>query len=211
MTPVEFHPDLTADRLEFLTALIVEVRNATVDRQQPRKGETSWSLGCRFLERIIHAIKGAAKTRPWIRVLDGSRHFRFFIGSVPLAIYRGRAREPRGGALKRRFPELRAIQGAFAFFEKERDLCVRLALETDSQGRPSGLHLVRLDGKLVRDTWQIWSAMPVIAMGNDSTEPGVHKLQGAPTSLPRPKLRAKKVSAGESLDPSGTNGDGSST
>ena len=182
-TPASLHPDLSDDRMNVIAELLREARDGAVDDHRPSKGERNWSLGSRGLERGMHAIKEGALVYPWLKILNGSRHFRFMIGAVPVAFYHGRARQPKASTLLRRADELR--QTSLAFPGVSTPPAIRIAVETDDTGKVSTILVAQVEPFAAAGPWEIWPRAAVSGVYTPSP------MRSKPAGLPRPKLGLK--------------------
>lgn len=163
--PWDIHPDLTEERLQVLARLIREVRGKALLLHEPAEGDSNWGLGCRAHERTCYAIKQAAENNSWLKVIEGSLHFVFQIGKVPIRFYRGEADNPSPRSLRRNYPEIEANQGSLPFASVELDWFWRLAIETDISGEVYRVVMVQVaEGGDTKNPWPIPFEAPVIPL-----------------------------------------------
>jgi hypothetical protein len=147
----------------------------------PRKeSDGRWSLGCRAYERICAALRKAANTSYWLRILPetSSLGFSFAIGDVPFRFYRGNPEEPPYHYQFKSYGEIHHFQLCLALDSGFRpiDGVLRLAAETDGSGEISGVTLVEMDdGGNPVDSYQI----PF-----DEGESNIVSIQTPPVDLP---------------------------
>ena len=155
--PWEIHPDLKADRLIVIAQLLADVRLGALADHSPKKGDGSWSLGCRIYERSINGIQKLVErgVHPWLGLVHRNQlEFCFSIGLVPMRFYHETDhRRPVQTSL----PELEALQTAFPFAgEPELDKVLRIAYETDEDGLPDGFYLVQVTKGSSKKPYRVW-------------------------------------------------------
>lgn len=158
--PWQKHPDLTSSHLSTVATIIRDVRREVVALHEPADGDGPWSLGCRAYERTCAALRKAAVTHPWLRILPEAHSlgFSFAIGPVPFRFYRGDPEEPPYNYQFKSYGEIHHLQlcleldGGFHPI----DGVLRLAVETDGSGEVIAVTLVEMDrGGNPKSTWQI--------------------------------------------------------
>lgn len=155
--PWDRYPPLTQERLELTADLIRVARRETVLLHDTAAGDNAWSLGCRVYARSCFAIRNAARTYDWLKVvaeLDGLS-FTFAIGGVPLRFFRGDPDDPPSRYLAISFGELRQLQLNLDDGVST-DRLIRIAVETIVTGEASDITLVEMDeAGNVTDTYLI--------------------------------------------------------
>ncbi len=175
VSPWDYHPDLTAERLRIVAQFIVEGRHAAVERHDEEAGDNGWTLGCRAFQfaraRILRAIKD--NIYPWLSAIDRSLQLIFKIGEVPVRIYRGDADEPTDRTLRQTYSELRQLGLLFEEQDQGRDLAYRFAVETHIDGTVASVHFVGLRGESAILNWEVpidGFGRPVGTVGRPATE-----------------------------------------
>lgn len=154
--PWETHPALSAERLMIVANILRTVRHDALPNHDPDKGDTNWGLGTRVSERSWFAIRNAAPTYDWLRIINSGKHFVFAIGGVPLRFYRGMAEKPSTKMLARRYPEILQHQTAFEFFQNETEFFWRFAIETDFLGEVLRIVVAQMsEGGDVKSIWEV--------------------------------------------------------
>jgi len=158
--PWRKYPDLAQDRLSILATIIRDVRHGVVMLHEPAAGDGPWSLGCRGYERTCAAIKKAALTYSWLRILPeiSPLGFSFAIGNVPFRFYRGNPEELPYHYQFKSYGEIHHLQYCLALDNgfHEIDGVLRLAVETDGSSEVAAVTLVEVDsGGNPRDSYQI--------------------------------------------------------
>lgn len=102
MTPWEFHPDLTPDRLIEIADVLRNARDGVLELHDEEHGDDSWSLGCRAYAWSRNQIVTAADEGrfDWLTIDDRGIRFIFRIGLVPIRFFRGEADEPHDRTLR---------------------------------------------------------------------------------------------------------------
>jgi hypothetical protein len=143
--PTDKYRSLTDERLSQIVEALRVVRNDALKLYEPLKGDGPWSLGTRIYERNCFTIENLTSRYSWLTVIErepGLR-FSFAIEGVPLRFFKGPAEHPPPNYLESTvgevaqrllFPDLRPF-----------DKTLRIALETDAEGRLSSAKLVELD------------------------------------------------------------------
>ena len=180
--PWDIHPDLTAERLQFIGGLLLKGRDDALERHEPSIGDNGWTLGCRSYAFSQHQISAAAGSpeNPWLKVIDPSSRFVFQIGAVPVRIYSGDAEEPHDRTLRQGLAELRQL--SFAFTEKPDlgQLVYRFAIETAFDGTIAQIVFVGTTGTTIGCFWPVPLVRPatVVSVVGEKREEGVEL--GAP-------------------------------
>jgi hypothetical protein len=146
--PSQKYPSLTDDRLSAIANVLRVVRNTTLLLYDPLAGDGEWSLGCRVYERSCFQIRELSKAFPWLSIVaEGPKlRFTFAIGGVPVRFYRGSPDDPPDNYLTTTYGELRQRQMVFDIEGlRTLDSVLRLAVETDREGKVSTVKLVELD------------------------------------------------------------------
>lgn len=165
--PVDFHPDLTLDRLDLVASLIGFVHNDALVDMKPKKGDNCWLLGGAGFVRSCAAIQHLAREKrfPWLTISDPSMHFVFRVGSVQVRVCKGDEEgSPNGNSMTRVGEEV-ALYGVIyldGFFDPDYADCVwRFVIVKRRDGRVD-----RVEFQLVRapkgETVRSW-AMPLKA------------------------------------------------
>lgn len=146
---MDLHEGLTPERLGIVAQLIRDARSSCVELFDPDNGDTPWDFGCRAYSRSCHRIKAVSVFYDWLEVVeDAGTKFSFAIDGVPLRFYRGEPDEPPERTLRRRYPEVEALQLAFSFMKDfGPEQMLRLAIETDHEGGLERITLVQVDKK----------------------------------------------------------------
>jgi hypothetical protein len=136
---------LTDERLSIIANALQDVRNKALSLYDPLNGDGPWGLGTRVYERSCFRIKQLTQHYAWLTVIEEEPkpRFTFAIEGLPIRFYKGSPDDPPsnylvttyGELLQRQlFPELRPL-----------DKILRIAIETDREGRVSSAKLVELD------------------------------------------------------------------
>ncbi|MBK1793785.1 hypothetical protein JHL21_04675 [Devosia sp. WQ 349] len=162
MKPWEFHPDLTADRLEVVARLIALARDMVVDRHEPSIGDDDWVLGCRAFRSSCHMITSFSEQEDvnWLSIVDPSKRFVFRLGSIPLRFYRGDPEDQNHRVKNVSFPELRQLSLAFDTPDLL-DVTVRIAIETDAEGAALAIFCVGSHADEILFNWNIPFSSPI--------------------------------------------------
>lgn len=141
MTPWDFHPDLTEDRLMRLAQFFANTRRELISLHDRTKGDDAWSLGCRGFSWWRNRLLAIANTDEWawLSIINPGKRFIFGIGAVPVRFYRGHINRPPMGTLADSFDELRQLSLAFPDTPNLRDLKWRFAIETGHLGEPTNV------------------------------------------------------------------------
>ena len=141
------YPALTKERLGTVAAILRQVRNDTLSLHDPSAGDSAWSLGCRVYSRACHALREAATSNEWLKIVreeDKPLRFTFAIGAVPIRFYHGDAGDPPTRYLNISYGELSQRRLAFDL-GVPLDGILRVAVETDASGLVSTITLVEMD------------------------------------------------------------------
>lgn len=173
--PWEYHSDLTAERLMMVARLIVDGRQAAVERFDEEIGDNGWTLGCCAFQYARARILRSADSGeyPWLDVIDRTLQLIFKIGEVPVRIYRGEADEPTDRTLRQSFSELRQLGLLFNEHDEGRDLAYRFAVETDIDGSAIAVKFVGLRGETAVLNWDVpldGAPLAVGVVGRPATE-----------------------------------------
>ena len=145
LNPTKKYPSLTDERLSLLAAALRDVRNTTLALYDPLGGDNEWSHGCRVYVRSRFKITQLSREQPWLSIVQEEQRLRFTfaIEGIPIRFYRGSPDDPPDNYLVTTFGELQQRQ----LFDGLRplDKILRLAVETDREGRVSTVKLVELD------------------------------------------------------------------
>ncbi|MGB9256333.1 MAG: hypothetical protein WCC25_15960 [Candidatus Korobacteraceae bacterium] len=174
------NPDLTRSRLSTIASIIRNVRHEAVLLHEPQNGDDAWSLGCRAYARTRDAIKKAAGTYDWLKILPETTWlgFSFAIGASPCRFYRGDPEEPPYHYQSKSYGEIHQIQLCLDLDQgfPPVDGVLRLAVETDGSGEVLAVTLVEVDkGGNAKNSWQI----PV-----DPAQCNVISIQTPPVEFP---------------------------
>ena len=104
------NPDQTRSRLSTIASIIAMWARGHCDK--PQNGDDAWSLGCRAYARTRDAIKKAAGTYDWLKILPETTWlgFSFAIGASPCRFYRGDPEEPPYHYQSKSYGEIHQIQ-----------------------------------------------------------------------------------------------------
>ena len=143
--PTTKYPALTDERLSLITVALQDVRNKALTLYDPLNGDGPWGLGTRVYERSCFRIKQLAQQYAWLTVIeeDPKPRFTFAIEGLPIRFYKGSPDDPPSNYLVTTFGELLQRQ-LFPEF-RPLDKILRIAIETDREGRVSSAKLVELD------------------------------------------------------------------
>lgn len=143
--PSEKYPPLTDERLALLAGTLRDVRDITLALYDPIGGDNPWSHGCRVYARSCSKIRELARQHSWLRVIEEEPRpiFTFAIEGIPIRFYKGSPEYPPVNYLCITYGELLQRH----LFENIRllDKILRIAVETDKEGRVSTVKLVELD------------------------------------------------------------------
>lgn len=155
--PWDYHPDLTAERIAAVAALIADGRHAAVERFDREAGDNAWTLGVRAFQfgrhRILRAVDSGE--HPWLTAIDRNLQLIFKIGQVPVRFYKGEADEPTDRTLRKSFSELRQLSLLFDEHDEGRDLAYRFAVEPDAEGDVLAITFVGLRGETAILSWDV--------------------------------------------------------
>jgi hypothetical protein len=186
--PWEKYPDLKSERLSVLEGIIRRVREGVASSHEPKDGDGAWGFGCRAYERTCFAITNAIPANSWLTILpDKSKplRFTFAVGNVPFRFYRGDPNDPPSRHLSCTFEEFRQQRLAIELGVPI-DSMLRLAVETDAEGKVSQVSVVELDASgNVMGTYAIPSGVqpnvvPFRAKPIDTAPPTVEPIQTEP-------------------------------
>jgi hypothetical protein len=193
--PRDFHADLTEERLEKVAQLIASGRDDAMDLYAPERGFNGWLLGCcayqfgRF--RIERAVQDGAFS--WLRIMLGTRHFIFQIGSVPVRFYRDDPDDPSEKVLRQSELEAQQLSLALGGDEARDGVSFRLVVQTGIGGE-----LLRIVFLALRsgETILVWNVplhkdgvrAPLVAVGSTPRDEGV--------TLPAPTVTVRQPAAG---------------
>jgi hypothetical protein len=145
LRPTEKYPQLTDERLSLIAQALRDVRDETLAMYDPLGGDNGWSHGCRAYVRSMFRIRQLEREYQWLGIIseEPRLRFTFAIEGIPIRFYRGSPDDPPGNYLVTTYGELQQRQ----LFEGLRplDRILRLAVETDREGRVSTVKLVELD------------------------------------------------------------------
>lgn len=131
--PWDHHPDLSLDRLQLISKVLIDTRREAVRQHDPAAGDTPWSLGCRVYARSAEMLaRAAADLWPWLTVVSPPLEFIFGVGAVPMRFFHGDADHPDGQHL--RIAAAEAWQLELAFGDGRVDLIWRICVETNVAG-----------------------------------------------------------------------------
>lgn len=96
MSPWDYDPELTADRLTKIAALLAVGRQDAVGRHDPSIGDNRWTLGVCAYSFARHRIAEEAGTAgfEWLSVVDSGARFLFKVGACPMRFWRGNPHHP---------------------------------------------------------------------------------------------------------------------
>jgi hypothetical protein len=143
--PTTKYPALTDERLSLIAETLQDVRNKALILYDPLNGDGPWGLGTRVYERSCFRVKQLSLQHSWLTVIEEEPkpRFTFAIEGLPVRFYKGSPEDPPsnylvttyGELLQRQlFPDLRPL-----------DKILRIAIETNPEGRVSSAKLVELD------------------------------------------------------------------
>jgi hypothetical protein len=144
LNPTEKYPALTDDRLSLIADNLRDVRNTTLELYDPLGGDDGWSHGCRVYSRSRYRLTQLSQQYGWLSIVeeDARLRFTFAIEGIPIRFYRGSPEDPPAHYLVTTYGELAQRQ---LFTHRELDSILRIAVETDREGRVSTVKLVELD------------------------------------------------------------------
>lgn len=145
LNPIEKYPPLTDDRLSLIAGALRDVRNTTLSLYDPLGGDDQWSHGCRVYSRSRFRIRELSKSNAWLTVIeeDPKPIFTFAIEGIPIRFYKGSPDDPPSHYLVTTYGEIAQRQLFKDLWPLDRIL--RIAVETDAEGRVSTVKLVELD------------------------------------------------------------------
>ena len=155
--PPSDYPGITQERLLVVGDIIRVAREGAADDHHPEKWETNWSLGVSGYERTCGALTWAAQEYPWLAVVSGAQggpvHFVMAIGGHPIRFYRGEPDEIPARYQQASFPKLVELQRAFSLDNGlPQGRCLRISIDLDADGKPSGIYLVEMDEQTAQPT-----------------------------------------------------------
>lgn len=143
--PTTSYPALTDERLSLIADALQDVRNKALTLYDPLNGDGPWGLGTRVYERSCFKIKQLTHQHAWLTVIEEEPkpRFTFAIEGLPIRFYKGSPDDPPPNYLVTTYGELLQRQ----LFQDLRplDKILRIAIETDTEGRVSSAKLVELD------------------------------------------------------------------
>jgi len=150
MTPWEFSPSLTRERLICIADILRRARDSAARDARPHLGDTLFNIGLTAYERAVHALALAAKNEhvEWLSTQPMDGHFAIIFGRAIVArFYRGDADAPIPEKTLRVGPEERAQTrlaleptGMAGLIQ-----CVRLEVEKKDKGFTKGVNFVWVD------------------------------------------------------------------
>jgi hypothetical protein len=143
--PTKKYPVLTDERLSLIADALQDVRNKALSLYDPLNGDGPWGLGTRVYERSCFRIKQLTQEHVWLTVIEEEPkpRFTFAIEGLPIRFYKGSPDDPPSNYLVTTYGELLQRQ-LFQDF-RPLDKILRIAIETDREGRVSSARLVELD------------------------------------------------------------------
>jgi hypothetical protein len=144
LNPTQKYPPLTDERLTLIADALRDVRDKALALYDPLGGDDAWCHGCRVYSRSRFRIRQLAERHAWLTIVDEEPNLRFTfaIEGIPIRFYRGSPDDPPAHYLVVTYGELLQRQ----LFEHRRlDKILRIAVETDREGRVSTVKLVELD------------------------------------------------------------------
>lgn len=143
--PTTKYPSLTDERLSLIAEALQEVRNKALTLYDPLNGDGPWGLGTRVYERSCFRLKQLSQQHGWLTVIEEEPkpRFTFAIEGLPLRFYKGSPEDPPPNYLVTTYGELLQRQ-LFPDF-RPLDKILRIAIETNLEGRVSSAKLVELD------------------------------------------------------------------
>lgn len=144
---VAIDPELTAQRLDSISALIVRARTERLKHRH--RWDTAWNLGCDAYAWCMSAISEAAAGvySDWLKVISAQNalDFQFTVGRIPMKFYRPASAGQPARTLRQQFEELRAFQLLLGLTQPVRSESVyRLAVEVAEDGEAESVALVKL-------------------------------------------------------------------
>jgi hypothetical protein len=143
--PTTKYPALTTERLSLIADTLQEVRNQALRLYDPLNGDGPWELGTRVYERSCFKIKQLTQQHSWLTVIEEEPkpRFTFAVEGLPNRFYKGSPDDPPSNYLVTTYGELLQRQ----LFQDLRplDKILRIAIETDREGRERTAKLVELD------------------------------------------------------------------
>ncbi|MHB8412982.1 MAG: hypothetical protein ACYDDI_13700 [Candidatus Acidiferrales bacterium] len=143
--PTEKYPPLTDDKLSLIASALRDVRNQTLTLYDPLGGDDVWCHGCRVFSRSLFKVTEMSKQYPWLRVIgeEQKRRFTFSIDGIPMRFYRGSPDDPPPNYMAVTYGEL--LQRELFKDLIPLDKILRIAIETNAEGRVSTAKLVELN------------------------------------------------------------------
>ncbi|MFM7402746.1 MAG: hypothetical protein ACKO1N_01365 [Erythrobacter sp.] len=169
MEPLDYHADLTTDRLVAVALLLQRARRNAADRFEPEIGDTYLNLGLDAYLYGKHEIQVAAESGdyPWLSIVNSSLRFQFRIGEVLMRFWRGDIHEPRENIVEPTSEELlvQEQQGTLDLGDEDfaAGLVFRINVVSDRSGNLLEAHFVAYRGEIAECVWPIpfQSSMPL--------------------------------------------------
>jgi hypothetical protein len=144
----DFNPQrkygLTDDKLSTIANALRDARDKALALYDPLEGDDPWCQGCRVYSRSRFGIRRLSEKLAWLTIVheEENLRFTFAIDGLPIRFYRGSPDDPPAHYISVTYGELLQRQ----LFEHRRlDRILRIAVETDREGRVSTVKLVELD------------------------------------------------------------------
>lgn len=189
--PWDFHPALTAERLQACARLLANARRDAIAMASEEMGDDAWSIGCRAYAFSKQRLRRTAEAGhyPWLHILDESHLFVFLIQDVPVRFYRGAADDPNARILKRQQVEAQQLSLALGSAEED-GLLFRFAVETGERGQVARVVFLALrDEERTECFWPV-PLEPASLPAADGA-PTQLRLINDNAALPLPKLRKR--------------------
>jgi hypothetical protein len=192
--PWDFHPDLTAARLQDVAQLIASGRDAAMEIYDPVRGFNGWLLGCCAYQfgrvRIERAVEDG--TLPWLGLMRGTKHFIFQIGLVPVRFYRDDPDDPSEKVLRQSEFEARQLSLALNDDEAGEGISFRLVVQTGIGGELLRIVFLALRGGVAALVWNVplhrdGGRAPLVPVGAAPRDEGV--------ALPAPSVTVRRRTA----------------
>jgi len=144
LNPTEKYPSLTAEKLSLIADALRDVRDKALALYDPLGGDDVWCHGCRVYSRSRFRIRQLSQQHAWLTIVDEEPNLRFTfaIEGIPVRFYKGSPDDPPAHYLVVTYGELLQRQ---LFEHRPLDRILRIAVETDREGRVSTVKLVELD------------------------------------------------------------------
>ena len=161
MTPWEFAPCLTAERIIALADIHRRARDSAARDAKPKLGDSLCAIGLTAYDRTCHALElaSAHEFSEWLSVKPMDNHFNIMIGGIPIRSYRGDPDMPiPAKTLEIGTEERMATQLAFdalgAAYPQIQ--CLRFEVDKNERGFTRGVSFVFVDTFGRRfDQWSI--------------------------------------------------------